>query len=185
VNEVDLYITEKYVVGTHESCKNVQFPSSGQLGLDLMCGGLGSLKCTPVEWFKFMGNADEDVVPFQINYKIQNSTEKVNGFTPLNPRVVPCNESVDVSYDKAMMNIALEAETSFYSSQGIQPACSCVDCVSSCPKPPAPEPLPQKFIIWGLDGYAVVMFFIFLLGSTVFLTAVSCCSNAEKVQKSE
>jgi hypothetical protein len=102
VNSVDLYITENYVLGTHASCKNVQFPSSGQLALDLMCGGWGSSKCSPINWFGFMGDANEDVVPFQINYKIQNSTKEVNGFTPLNPPVVPCNESVDVSNEKKM-----------------------------------------------------------------------------------
>lgn len=97
MNAIDLYITESYVVGTYESCKNVPYPSTGQLALDLMCGEWASAKCSPENWYSFMGDSTKDVVPFQINYKIQNSTEKVYGFTPLNPRVVPCNESVDVN----------------------------------------------------------------------------------------
>lgn len=97
VNAIDLYITEQYVNGSYESCKNVQFPSSGQLGLDLMCGPWGADKCSALRWYGFMGDANMDIVPFQINYKVRNSTEKVGEFTPLNPRIVPCNASVDVS----------------------------------------------------------------------------------------
>lgn len=63
--------------------------------------------------------------------------------------------------------------------QGVTPACSCVDCASSCPKPPPPEPVPQRFLIWGLDGYMVVMFFIFLLGSGMFVLGTGCCSSTE------
>lgn len=98
VNAIDLYITEQYVIGSYDSCKNVQFPSSGQLGLDLMCGPWGADKCSPLRWFGFMGDATMEVVPFQINYKIQNSTEKVGDFSPLNPKIVACNASVDVSF---------------------------------------------------------------------------------------
>lgn len=39
--------------------------------------------------------------------------------------------------------------------------------------------MPQRFLIWGLDGYAVVMFFIFLLGSAMFMMGTGCCSNRE------
>lgn len=62
---------------------------------------------------------------------------------------------------------------------GKTPACSCVDCVASCPKPPIPDPTPQPFKIWGYDGYAVVMFFIFLLGSLIFIMGAGCCSSSE------
>lgn len=96
MNEIDLYITEQFINETYKSCKNVVFPSSGQLGLDLMCGGWGAAKCSALRWYGFMGDAEEDVVPFQINYLVQKSAAKVDGFTPFNPRVIPCNESVDV-----------------------------------------------------------------------------------------
>lgn len=96
VNEIDLYITERFINDSYKSCKNVIFPSSGQLGLDLMCGSWGAAKCSPTRWYHFMGNSEEDVVPFQINYIARNSSEVFNGFTPFDPRVVPCNESVDV-----------------------------------------------------------------------------------------
>ena len=97
MNEIDLFITEQYINGTFESCKNVQFPSTGQLALDLMCGSWGASKCTPRRWYYFMGNVKEDFVPFQINYRTQTTEAEIEGFTSLNLRVVPCNESIDVS----------------------------------------------------------------------------------------
>ncbi|CRL00931.1 CLUMA_CG014455, isoform A, partial [Clunio marinus] len=159
VDEIDVHITEEYMSGAYKSCRNVQFPSSGQLALDLMCGDWGASRCTPTRWYGYMGNAASNpFVPFQINYRPHNTTNNVDGFIPMNPRIVPCNESAD----------------------GIKPACSCVDCTLSCPKPPPPEPVPTIFLIWGLDGYAVVMFFIFILGSTMFVLGTECCSNSEK-----
>lgn len=103
VDGIDVHITEQYTSGTYNSCKNVQFPSSGQLALDLMCGDWGAAKCSATRWFNYMGNAEGNAfIPFQINYINHNSTAEVDGYTPMDPRIVPCNESVDVrkSIDK-------------------------------------------------------------------------------------
>lgn len=101
VDEIDVHITEKYMDGTFSSCKNVQFPSSGQLALDLMCGDWGASRCSPKRWYGFMGDASTNsFVPFQINYRPHTSSVKVDGFTPMDPRVIPCSESVDVRVDK-------------------------------------------------------------------------------------
>lgn len=184
VNEIDVHITEQYTSGTFNSCINVQFPSSGQLALDLMCGDWGAARCSATRWFSYMGNADGNVfIPFQINYRNHNSSATVDGITPMDPRVVPCNESVDVR------NMRIFSWWHFWltfelSKQGKKPACSCVDCASSCPKPPPPEPIPQRFLIWSLDGYAVVMFFIFLVGSSMFVIGTGWCSNVEGMSKS-
>lgn len=98
IEGIDIHITEEYTNGTFNSCRNVIFPSSGQMALDLMCGNFGAAKCSPMRWYGYMGDAtDNPYVPFQINYRPHNTSAKVDGFTPLNPRVVPCNESVDVS----------------------------------------------------------------------------------------
>lgn len=98
VDGIDVHITEQYMNGTFNSCKSVQFPSSGQLALDLMCGDWGASRCSPMRWYTFMGDAEgNSFVPFQINYRPHDSSAKVDGFTPMDPRVVPCNESVDVS----------------------------------------------------------------------------------------
>ncbi|KAG5682988.1 hypothetical protein PVAND_012302 [Polypedilum vanderplanki] len=158
VDEIDIYITEKYFNGTYDSCKNVIYPSSGQLALDLMCGSWGASKCSPARWFGYMGDAvNNPFVPFQINYLPQDSSSRNDDIKPLDSKVVPCNQPVD---DKT-------------------PACSCVDCQASCPKPPPPDPVVRPFIIWGFDGYAVVMFFIFLLGSLIFIMGAGCCSTSE------
>lgn len=179
VDGIDVHITENYMNGTFNSCKSVQFPSSGQLALDLMCGDWGASRCSPMRWYSFMGDAaGNSFVPFQINYRPHNSSAEVNGFTPMDPRVVPCSESVDVSPFTPRSSFARDI-IAFFVPQGTTPACSCVDCASSCPKPPPPEPVPQKFLIWGLDGYMVVMFFIFLLGSGMFILGTGCCSSAE------
>lgn len=99
VSEINLHITDRYVEGVYDSCKNVVIPSMGKLALDLMCGAWGASRCSPVRWYDFMGDNTEDVVPFQINYILHNSTDEVNGFRPLDPKIVPCNESLDVSTD--------------------------------------------------------------------------------------
>lgn len=125
-----------------------------------MCGEWGAAKCTPRRWFRFMGDVKEDFVPFQINYRYHNASAK--GFTPFSPKVVPCNESLD----------------------GISPACSCVDCASSCPKPPQLEAKAGNFHLWRFDNYAIEMFIVFIAGSSMFVLVVLCCTNEEKQGKS-
>lgn len=125
VDEIDVHITEQYLVGTYNSCKNVQFPSSGQLALDLMCGDYGAARCSPMNWFSFMGNAEgSPFVPFQINYRPHNSTANVDSFTPVNPRVVPCNESIDVRMTHCLINISLTHQlqcASFFHHDRVSP----------------------------------------------------------------
>lgn len=62
-----------------------------------MCGGWGAARCTPERWYKFMGDVSETFVPFQMNYKLHENTEKTGNFTPLDPKIIPCNSTVDVS----------------------------------------------------------------------------------------
>lgn len=98
IDEVDIYITEDYLNGTFDSCKNVQVPSTGQLAFDLMCGSWGAAKCSPMRWFSFMGDASGNAfVPFQINYLPQPTPDVVDDMKPLNPKVIPCSQSIDVS----------------------------------------------------------------------------------------
>lgn len=173
VSEVDIYIDENYINETFKSCINVQFPSSGQLGLDLMCGEWGAAKCTPRRWYFWMGDVTEDYVPFQINYRYQTA----KGFRLSSPQVVPCNQSVDVSL---LVFWLLKKTYWCFFSQGIRPACSCVDCASSCPKPPSLEEKPEKFLLWGFDKYVVGMFIVFLVGTSTFVFAVLFCSIDRK-----
>lgn len=86
-------------------------PSTGQHGIELMgCSDMGSKKCAPMQWFSHMGNIDSDArIPFQINYIPMSFGKKIDGFEPLNVKVTPCSQSVDVSefyhYLKFLENI--------------------------------------------------------------------------------
>ncbi|XP_019872017.2 NPC intracellular cholesterol transporter 1 isoform X2 [Aethina tumida] len=152
ITEIDLYVDEEYLTGTFSSCKSVSVPATGQKALDLMCGPWGSYRCNANRWFTYMGAvAGNPFVPFQINYR--NNSD--GGFKPINPKVVPCNKGTTAS----------------------SPACSCVDCESSCPVPPPQPPKPEPFNIAGFDGYSFLMVVLFLVGSLMFLLSVYACST--------
>ncbi|XP_076222657.1 Niemann-Pick type C-1a isoform X4 [Nomia melanderi] len=158
INSIDLYITNKYLQGTFDSCSKVSVPSTGQLALDLMCGEWGASRCTPLKWFHFMGDAKTNsYVPFLITYI--NTDNPVGPFTPVDPKVTPCS-------------IALNKN---------KPACSCVDCEESCPVPPPMPPLPNPFTIFGYDGYAVSMIIVFVCGSVLFILSIVCFSNRKQI----
>lgn len=71
-------------------------PSTGQLALDIMCGEWGASRCTPLKWFHFMGDAENNIyVPFQITYK--NTDEPIGPFIPVDPVITPCNKALNVS----------------------------------------------------------------------------------------
>lgn len=63
------------------------------------------------------------------------------------------------------------------------PACSCVDCEQSCPVPPPAPPLPQPFLVFGYDGYEVIMTIIFVCGTCLFLFLVVCFSHRKRIGK--
>lgn len=76
------------------------------MALDLMCGEWGASRCSAAKWFEYMGDAEGNAyVPFQINYLAQNSSQPINGHIPLDPRVIPCSEALDVSVS---MNVNYE-----------------------------------------------------------------------------
>ncbi|XP_033220867.1 NPC intracellular cholesterol transporter 1 [Belonocnema kinseyi] len=158
VNGIDVYITNKYLNGTFNSCNKVSVPSTGQLALDMMCGEWGASRCSAKRWYDYMGDAAHNLyVPFQITYKAVDQEE--NGFQPLDPEITPCNKALNPG----------------------TPACSCVDCEASCPVPPPAPPLPKPFTVIGYDGYAVVMTIIFICGSTLFLLSIFCFSNRKQI----
>ncbi|XP_071630654.1 NPC intracellular cholesterol transporter 1 isoform X2 [Temnothorax longispinosus] len=158
INGIAVYITNKYLDGTFNSCNKVSVPSTGQLALDLMCGEWGASRCTPLKWFHYMGDAENNVyVPFQITYV--NTDKPVGSFVPVDPPITPCST-------------ALNKNT---------PACSCVDCEQSCPVPPPMPPLPKPFSIFGYDGYEVIMTIIFICGTCLFLLLMMCFSHRKRI----
>lgn len=114
----------------------------------MMCGNEGDYGCSWKKLFKVLGNAKSSFVPFQINY---NTTTKIDErFIQINPKVVPCNESVD----------------------GTKPPCSCIDCSLMSIRIPQEAHLTtdvnENFIL-GLHKYTVLSIFLFLIGSAIFL----------------
>lgn len=62
-----------------------------------MCGDYAASRCSPTKWFHYMGDAANNLyVPFQITYLPQPSTNPVEGYIPVDPKVVPCHEALDV-----------------------------------------------------------------------------------------
>lgn len=113
INGIEYYITNKYLQGTYDSCKQVSVPSTGQLAMDIMCGSWGAAKCTAMRWFNYMGTAvaTNPFVPFNIHF-MNTSEPIVNGFIPANPTVTPCNKAVNVS-------IKLMEKKKFLQGQGL------------------------------------------------------------------
>ncbi|GLG97656.1 hypothetical protein R5R35_004762 [Gryllus longicercus] len=143
---VDMYVTQKYIEGTFNSCIQVSVPSTGQLALDLMCGEWGASRCSPQKWFTYMGDAEGNpFVPFQMTYVVSDTP--VEEFVPLDPEITPCSK-------------ALSSDV---------PPCSCVDCEASCPVPPPVPPKKGPFLICGMNGYVVIMAIVFVIGTLLFL----------------
>nr|XP_018903038.1 PREDICTED: Niemann-Pick C1 protein-like [Bemisia tabaci] len=140
VTEIDVYMSNTYLNGVFDSCKQVSMPSSGQLVLDFMCGSWGASRCTPHKWFRFMGRREQNpFVPFNINYF--SSDEPIKGFLPFNGTIIPCNAAAH---------------------PGGRP-CSCLDCEASCPRPTKTEqPAPKK-----VESSSRVKSILFLFASTL------------------
>jgi len=116
----------------------------------MMCGNAGASGCSPKVLYEFFGDKTVAHVPFQINYKTFNSTQSVGRFTPINPRVVPCNQSVD----------------------GIKPPCSCMDCSLTYTQVPSTSSKPDE-LIFGLRRYTFLMICVFFIGSMTFVVVSS------------
>lgn len=99
VKGINVYVTQKYLDNTFDSCKNVQYPQSGKLALDMMCGDWGA-SCTTDKWFEYMGEPlDNEIhVPFKIKYFGHNNTNKIGKYTPHDPKTIPCNQAFNVSF---------------------------------------------------------------------------------------
>lgn len=151
---IDLYVTQKYIEGTFNSCIQVSVPSTSQLALDLMCGEWGASRCSPHKWFTFMGDAEGNpFVPFQMTYVVSDTP--VEEFVPLDPEITPCSKALSPDI----------------------PACSCVDCEASCPVPPPEPPKTEPFVIFGINGYVSVMAIVFVVGTVLFLGTLYMCSE--------
>lgn len=92
----------------YDSCKDVSLPSTGEAVLQSACGNYGAIWCTPLRWFLYMNDPDQN--PFA-PYKMQFNTTITGLYTPLDYKVLTCSEAYDNSS-----------------------ACSCSDCPVNCPE---------------------------------------------------
>ncbi|KAL0126706.1 hypothetical protein PUN28_005221 [Cardiocondyla obscurior] len=140
VTESEIHVTESFINGTYDSCKNVINPTSGSLGMDLACGSHGASRCSPKLWYEYMGDASANLfVPFQMTYVYDKADEW--GEEPWNFTTTECHEA----YDNASK------------------ACSCVDCPTACPSTKIEIKPEDTFMIGEFNGYGVVAAIVVVL----------------------
>uniref|UniRef100_A0A8D9B029 Niemann-Pick C1 protein n=1 Tax=Cacopsylla melanoneura TaxID=428564 RepID=A0A8D9B029_9HEMI len=110
VEEVQVYMTERYMQGSFDACKHVSFPAKGTRAMDALCGPWNAVTCTPKRWYNYMYDpVVNGFAPMTARFVYTN--DPVDRFIPVDPRVIPCNSSVDE----------------------FTPPCTCTDCQASCP----------------------------------------------------
>ena len=171
IESIDFYVDEAFRDGLYNSCKNVIFPSSNQKIMNFLCGTKAE-NCNPLKFLKFMGNPElNGESPFLINYPTEPKPN--TSIVPMNFSIKLCNETVYVPY-----------------TNSTDSACSCQDCILSCP--PLPHYTPTKH--WELDigdiHFNIISFVtllvylaflvLFIAGSIVYY---KFSSNRKKVQE--
>ncbi|MEQ2210116.1 hypothetical protein XENOCAPTIV_008626 [Xenoophorus captivus] len=131
------YISSSFAEGAFQSCKNVRIPATGGFAIATMCGRYGSKLCTAQRWYDFQGDTSNGLAPLDIDFRLlkeNDTTGLPEGIVPYNGRALGCNEMTTTGGE----------------------ACSCQDCLDSCPPMPPPPPLPEPFRLLGADGFFVI-----------------------------
>ncbi|XP_041087917.1 NPC1-like intracellular cholesterol transporter 1 [Polyodon spathula] len=163
VIEYQAYLSREFADRSFDSCKNVRIPATGGFAIATMCGKYGSTLCNTQRWLDFQGNSGNGLAPLDIDFRlIDNDTQVGQGIVPLTTRVWSCNESTSPEQD----------------------ACSCLDCVESCPIIPPPVPDSGLFKIGQLDGVLVVCLVVFC-GLSVSFVGFLLVSNLYSGRKSQ
>ncbi|GCB78236.1 hypothetical protein scyTo_0018579 [Scyliorhinus torazame] len=159
VLEYQCYYGRRFADGAFNSCKNVRIPSTGGFAIAPMCGKYGSLLCNTERWLSFQGDSSNGLAPLDIEFVLlDNETADVDGgIVPYAGNFWRCNESTVPNGQ----------------------ACSCLDCVESCPVIPTPTPAPGPWTIGALDGALAVCLAAFGLSALLFATfLISRCHMA-------
>ncbi|XP_076800191.1 NPC1-like intracellular cholesterol transporter 1 [Clavelina lepadiformis] len=169
VSGQSVYISKKMADGLHASCKDVTFPQTNGKAIALVCNGFSGDACTSQQFLNYLGSTNNGVAPVDMDFQqIGNNTginsvttpEPPEGMDVLDANTYSCNESPKIGSS----------------------ACSCTDCLASCPAlPPLPE-APEKFMIGTADGVGVISLIVFLSLTLLFLTyiMITCACKAKK-----
>ncbi|XP_065103484.1 NPC1-like intracellular cholesterol transporter 1 isoform X2 [Paramisgurnus dabryanus] len=151
VTGYETYVSTSFSDAAFRSCQNVRIPATGGYAIATMCGRYGSTLCTPQRWYDFQGDSSNGLAPLDINFRLLPEGQTAGippGAMVFSEKALNCNETTPTGGE----------------------ACSCQDCVQSCPAVPQPDPLPDPFQIGTLDGVLVICIIIF---SIVFILFIS------------
>ncbi|XP_043226344.1 NPC intracellular cholesterol transporter 1-like [Amphibalanus amphitrite] len=150
---VSYYIHENYTHGVYDTCSGVQNAQTNSPAFGTMCGEWGWYLCTPERLYDFMGH--NTYAPFMIDYVYGKDGMDVAPFKFLNPPIISCNSSITNPFGKSI------------------DACSCTDCVQSCPVlPPLPAPS-GPWMVGAVYGTVVVMVAVFAVMTLLLIVCVS------------
>ncbi|KYN10247.1 PREDICTED: Niemann-Pick C1 protein-like isoform X1 [Trachymyrmex cornetzi] len=138
VVESQIHITEAFINGTYDSCKNVINPTSGNLAMDIGCGTLGASKCSPKLWYEYLG--------------------KLNPFKPFDMEYI--YDAAD-GWDAEPWNITTKNCSEVYDNSS--KVCSCVDCPIACPFVELDIDTNDTFMIGEFSGYGVIAAILVIL----------------------
>ncbi|XP_073767089.1 NPC1-like intracellular cholesterol transporter 1 isoform X1 [Danio rerio] len=147
------YISTNFSDASFDSCKNVRIPSTGGFAIATMCGRYGAALCTPQRWYDFQGDSSNGLAPLDIDFKLLQDSETSEvpaGAFAFAGQALKCNEVTPSGGE----------------------ACSCQDCLQSCPVVPEPPPLPKPFMIGNLNGVLVICLTVFSCFLFLFLCYV-------------
>lgn len=161
--EINYYVSPTFKQGLFDSCKDVTFPGNNEKVLNLLCGHSAE-ECTPEKLLRNMGNTENGFAPFNIYYPELMTLNTT--ISPMNITVFNCSKQF------------IDPQTNKTAS-----ACSCQDCVASCPVLPTtpPQPVPRK--IMGLDLLSFSLLVAYL-GLLVIFFPLSLACAMRKKQKS-
>ncbi|XP_036384671.1 NPC1-like intracellular cholesterol transporter 1 [Megalops cyprinoides] len=142
------YMSRKFGDSSFKSCQNVRIPATGGFAIATMCGRYGATLCNTQRWYDFQGDSSNGLAPLDIDFRlIPEGAPVPPGIVAYAGKALRCNETTDTGGK----------------------ACSCQDCVESCPVVPPPALPPGPFLIWGVDGVLVVCLLSFCLLALSFL----------------
>ena len=163
IQEINYYVSPTFKQGLFDSCKDVTFPGNNEKVLNLLCG-TSAEKCTAQKLLRYMGNTMNGFAPFDIYYPELMTLNTT--ISPMNITVFNCSKQF------------IDPQTNQTAS-----ACSCQDCVTSCPVLPTPPPQPVPRKIMGLDLLSFSLLVAYLGLLVIFFPLSLVCAMRKKQKR--